>query len=387
MSLLIGSNPRRLTRPAPRGSARRPVSPPTRDSIPQMATNPDISWLSAISGRVVGGVLGEESVEALAGLLEDLSGTRDLNIVARLGHLHDGRGDADPNVPEFGEGTAVVPHGPRRRAALGAPGSFLSAGVGQVKDPFTVGVARPDEALVLELLERGVDRAGARTPHAAASFGELLDDLVAMHGLCRQQPEDGRPHIAPADLRAATEEGAREATGAELAEVGSPLPPSVALAVPSPTLPAGAHHPPVFVIGEVALGVTGVMVRRAVAPRGRRRPPLNQFPEIPSVSVSPGVVGGSCGHGDPPVVLSRWLTIYRDTPRGQGGAEPSALASTCRRPQQIVRRKKLSCAARSPRAAEVSPGPSSRGRARGSSRPPPSPCSRCCSRRKSRRPY
>jgi hypothetical protein len=78
----------------------------------------------------------------------------------------------------------------------------------------------PDHPLVLELLERRVDGAGARAPQALAALLELLHDLVAVARLLGQQEQHGgaqvaaprlpaaeplaeRPHPRPAEERAA----------------------------------------------------------------------------------------------------------------------------------------------------------------------------------------
>ena len=58
-------------------------------------------------------------------------------------------------------------------------------------------LAALDEALVLELLHGGVDRAGARLPRAAGALGDLLDELVAVHLVAREHVEDGGAHVAP----------------------------------------------------------------------------------------------------------------------------------------------------------------------------------------------
>ena len=82
---------------------------------------------------------------------------------------------------------------PRRRAR----GCLLAARVRQLVDALAgLGRGLADEFLVLELLQRRVDRARARPPHAAGPLGELLDDLVAVHGLLGEQREDRGADVA-----------------------------------------------------------------------------------------------------------------------------------------------------------------------------------------------
>ena len=65
-----------------------------------------------------------------------------------------------------------------------------------------------DQALVLEQLQGGVDRAGARRPLAAAALRDHLDDLVAVHRLLGEQGEDRGAHVAAARAPARAEAGA-----------------------------------------------------------------------------------------------------------------------------------------------------------------------------------
>ena len=66
------------------------------------------------------------------------------------------------------------------------------------------------ESFVLELLEGRVYRAGARLPDTSAPLGDLLDDLVSVHGTVGENGQDRHPHVAAASLRAA--EGPPRAT-------------------------------------------------------------------------------------------------------------------------------------------------------------------------------
>src|SRR5919197_3678039 len=72
-------------------------------------------------------------------------------------------------------------------------------------EPAPVLLARADQPLVLELLQRRVHRAGARAPHALAALLELLHDLVAVARLLGEQQQRGGADVAAARLRAADE--------------------------------------------------------------------------------------------------------------------------------------------------------------------------------------
>ena len=61
-----------------------------------------------------------------------------------------------------------------------------------------------DQALVLELLERGVDRAGARLPDALGAALDLLDELVAVLRLLLEEQEHGGADVAAPGAAAAT---------------------------------------------------------------------------------------------------------------------------------------------------------------------------------------
>ena len=74
-----------------------------------------------------------------------------------------------------------------------------------------------DELLVLELLQRRVDGAWARAPDAARPLGQLLDDLVAVHRLLREEHEDRCADVAPAGARA------EAAAASEVPVAASPL--------------------------------------------------------------------------------------------------------------------------------------------------------------------
>jgi hypothetical protein len=75
-------------------------------------------------------------------------------------------------------------------------GHVLTALVGQdVAPAAAVTGLGDDQALVLELLQRRVDRAGARPPDSPAPLADLLDDLVPVHRLLGQQGQRRRADV------------------------------------------------------------------------------------------------------------------------------------------------------------------------------------------------
>src|SRR3954452_23233184 len=141
-------------------------------------------------------VLGEDLVERAAGLGEDPPG-----LVGVAG------GDALHCRPADLEHQAADVHGALVHAALdGVPG--LAEVLAVVRDVRTarlgelVGAAallllgETDQALVLELLERRVHRAGARLPDAVRAALDLLDELVAVLRRLLQQDEHGGADVA-----------------------------------------------------------------------------------------------------------------------------------------------------------------------------------------------
>ena len=153
------------------------------------------------------------------GLGEDLDRRRLLGRRAGDRHLTGGDRDRAERVAQLelrrvdalGD---VVP-----RLAVAGLGRFLATGVGEREQALARLGVGGDEALVLEELERRVDRAGARSPHAVGALLELLDHLVAVHRPLAQEREGGGAHVAPpgpaagaasaAATRSAEAEGAR----------------------------------------------------------------------------------------------------------------------------------------------------------------------------------
>ena len=156
---------------------------------------------------------------------------------------------------------------PRSHGALArspSSSSWAAAGVGELVDPLAFALGGHDEALVLEGLQRRVDRAGARRPSPAAALGDLLDHLVAVHRALAEQGQDGQAHVA-AGPAAAAEAGSAEPHAARVAAGAA------ARAAPTgsfrPTSAAAAADRPVV----VDLGAVVVMVVVVVGFRVRRR--------------------------------------------------------------------------------------------------------------------
>src|SRR5205085_12699897 len=74
---------------------------------------------------------------------------------------------------------------PRRRAVGAALVEQLAARAGDRKDLATIGFFRADQALVLELRERGVHRTGTGAPDALASLLDEPHHVVAVARLLR----------------------------------------------------------------------------------------------------------------------------------------------------------------------------------------------------------
>src|SRR5690606_2356786 len=136
---------------------------------------------------------------------QDVPGLRDLPRRSRVDDLHDRGAGLRGLLEQLGDALAVL--GRHLRPRLGQPfGVLLDVGaalVGEAVGPPPGGLLARDQALVGELLERRVDRAGARLPGAAAALVDLLDDLVAVARLLGEQDEDRRADVALARLGAA----------------------------------------------------------------------------------------------------------------------------------------------------------------------------------------
>ena len=91
---------------------------------------------------------------------------------------------------------------------------------GEGEEPAAAGLLGADEALVLQLRERGIDRARAGAPGAAAAVLDLLHEPVAVARLLAEQDEQGGADVAAPG--AGAEAAGPERRAAEAAAVVGP---------------------------------------------------------------------------------------------------------------------------------------------------------------------
>ncbi|BDH57637.1 hypothetical protein MTP03_25760 [Tsukamurella sp. PLM1] len=106
-----------------------------------------------------------------------------------------------PQVTALG-GAAVEP-GERVRRAGERGLDVLAARICERGDLATLLARDGDETLVLELAQRGVDRAGAGLPGTGRALLDRRDDLVAVHRRRLEELEDRDPHVAALDAPSA----------------------------------------------------------------------------------------------------------------------------------------------------------------------------------------
>src|SRR5579875_480866 len=163
------------------------------------------------AGFLVGG---EDPVEGPPGVGEDPGRLGELCRRPGPADLHRRHGHLVEDAAELDFGIVHAPgHGvPRRLQLAGVRLGVCPALVGQAERlaaAFT-GLGA-DEALILQLLESGVDRPGARPPHAVGALADLLDDLVPVPRPLGQQRQRRRPHVTAPDPRPAREPRAERA--------------------------------------------------------------------------------------------------------------------------------------------------------------------------------
>src|SRR5690554_3323042 len=175
-----------------------------------------------VVGSVLGGArcrgLGEDQVDLAPSTLERGEGRRDLRVGAHAGHLACGVGECfDPAAQLVAAVRAVALGGLPGGAELGGVGLDVGATfVGQRGEVAPAVRRRRHEAFVGEESDRRVHGAGARPPRATQALGDLLDDLVAMHGLLGEQEQDRGAHVAASgSATTAAASTATAATGAE----------------------------------------------------------------------------------------------------------------------------------------------------------------------------
>src|SRR5215218_163594 len=162
---------------------------------------------------LLGRVASEDPVERAAGVGEHLLGLRLLRLRARVRELEQRHADLPHRAHQLPRALAhvaldVVPRGAQLVAVRLHVGAAL---VGQLERLTALAGRDADEPLVLELLQRRVDGAGARPPDAVGALFDLLHQLVAVARLLVEQHEQRRADVAAAGARAARRAEAGEA--------------------------------------------------------------------------------------------------------------------------------------------------------------------------------
>src|SRR3954454_9040076 len=191
----------------------------------------------------------EDPVQPPARLGEELHGAPALLGGARRDDLHRRGAELHHQVAQLAGFL-------REAAADGLPGlaellatrlDVLAARVGESEHAAGAFLRRLDKALVLELGERGVDRAGARAPDSLAALLDLLHERVAVARLLGKEQQDGGADVAARCAAAAGAEGRAEAGAEARAEAtrpeGTVAVVAVAAHASAPLLPRGGTVP------------------------------------------------------------------------------------------------------------------------------------------------
>src|ERR1022692_2598333 len=212
--------------------------------------------LACLPGRAVIVIIGgEHPVERSPGVGEYPASLADLGIAARAQDLRCGHGNLPDQLAHLGRGAAGVPGNgiPWRvqlvRVGIGIVPSVLGE---DVRSPAALPRLRADQAFILQLLQRRVDRPRARPPDTAAPLADLLDDLVPVHRALGQQRERRRADVAALGPGAShhpriPEPGTQPRESRRSAE-SRPAAESRATAV---TSPAATSAPPCFLVALV----------------------------------------------------------------------------------------------------------------------------------------
>src|SRR5271166_261297 len=150
--------------------------------------------------RLSTSVLGQDLVQLLAGPLDDLDAAVELGGRPGVGDLlgrHEGLAHLLAEGPHPVV-TLVAPVPGSPASALGPSLGGRPALVGELEGPTAALLGRAHQALVLQHLEGGVHRAGARPPEAAAAFLKPAHHLVAVGRPVDERPQDGPADVAPA---------------------------------------------------------------------------------------------------------------------------------------------------------------------------------------------
>src|SRR5215203_828857 len=173
-------------------------------------------------------VSGEDPVERAAGVGEHLLRLGLLGLGARVSELEERHADLAHRAHQLPGALAHVALDgvPGRAQLVGVPLDVAAAVVCQLVLLAALAGCDPHEPLVLELLQRGVDRARARTPDAVGALLDLLHQLVAVAWLLGEQHEQRRADVAapgarPARWAEAGKSELRAAVAAAAARTGS----------------------------------------------------------------------------------------------------------------------------------------------------------------------
>src|SRR5829696_2503225 len=146
-------------------------------------------------------VLGQDSIQLSPKIDQRLAALR---LLLRGAHGHDlphrRRNLADQRFEGVVVFTRVCQTQPNRTSLIGVLVYIRPAFIGQCERTSPTFLVCADESFVLELLEGRIDGAWTGLPSTAAAFGNLLDDLVAVHRALRQYREDCGSDVTPAGL-------------------------------------------------------------------------------------------------------------------------------------------------------------------------------------------
>src|SRR5579875_3303681 len=141
----------------------------------------------------------QDPVERPARVGQDLACLAHLRIAARADDLEGCHRDLADQPPHLDGGAAegASHHVPRSAHLVRMRRHVVAAGISErVPSPPALLALGTDQALVLELLQRRIDRAGAWPPHPVTALGDLLDDLISVHRPLGQQRQCCRPDVA-----------------------------------------------------------------------------------------------------------------------------------------------------------------------------------------------
>ena len=147
-----------------------------------------------------GGVLSQDPVQGPPGLHEHLTRLAHLSVRSRAQNLERRQVHLLHQAAQLDRGPGSFlghhcPRGRKLRLVLSRVGPALVREC--VHPPAAFRGLNADEALVLQLRQRRVDRSGTRPPDPSGPLADLLDDLVAVHRLFGEQGQFRGPDIAP----------------------------------------------------------------------------------------------------------------------------------------------------------------------------------------------